>query len=305
MVHLTKLRDLTVAEPTAPGRPLHLSAASGLVDLGGYVAVIADDELHIGLFQRYGRKPGRLVRVFDGLLPAENPDRKEFKPDLEVLMHVPSVPGHADGLLLAIGSGSTANRGKAVALQLDARGRWNRVPGTIDFQPLFEALRGTIPHLNIEGATIQDDEFRLFHRGTIRFPDSLVIRLPLRWLLAALVSRRMDAVKPLGVHRLDLGRIEGVPYSVTDAAPLPDGRTVVSAVAENTDNAYEDGACMGALIGVVDQQMHLTRTWALDPVHKVEGISASVQGAGISLLLVADADDPVIAASLFTATIPV
>ena len=305
MVHLTKLRDLTVAEPSAPGRPLHLSAASGLVDLGGHVAVIADDELHIGWFPSGGGAPGRLLRLFDGVLPPEKAQRKKHKPDLEVLAHIPSAPGYPSGLLLAIGSGSTPTRCKGIALQLDARSQLKRLPQIIDFQPLFEALREVAADLNVEGATIQGDELRLFHRGNNSFPESLAIRLPLQALLDALSSGRMEAVAPLGIHRLDLGRIQGVPYSVTDASALPDGRTIVTAVAEDTGNAYADGACLGALICLVNQDMRITRTWPLDPVRKVEGVSASFQDNHVSLLLVADADDPDVAASLFAATIPI
>ncbi len=305
MVILTKLRDLTVAEPSAPDRPLHLSAASGLVDLGGHVAVIADDELHIGWFPLAGGAPGRLIRLFDGSLPPEKAQRKKRKPDLEVLTHIRSAPGYPHGLLLAIGSGSTPNRCKGFALEVDARCQLKRLSQIIDFQPLFEALREVATDLNVEGATIRGDEFRLFHRGNNSFPDSLVVRLPLPALLAALGTGRMESVEPLGVHRLDLGRVQGVPYSVTDASALPDGRTVITAVAEDTGNAYADGTCLGALIGVVDQDMRVARTWHLHPVHKVEGVSASAQANRVSLLLVADADDPDVAASLFGATITI
>ena len=59
-LELRKLRDLTVEEPSAEGRPPHLSAASGIVRRGDFVYVIGDDELFLGVFSASSPEPGRL-----------------------------------------------------------------------------------------------------------------------------------------------------------------------------------------------------------------------------------------------------
>ena len=95
-----------------------------------------------------------------------------------------------------------------------------------------------------------------------------------------------------------------MPLSFTDGASLPDGGMVFTAVAEDTEDTYNDGACLGAAIGVVARDGTLALSRALDECHKVEGVAARVDNNVIRLLLVTDADDPAIPASLFSATLP-
>jgi hypothetical protein len=74
MLSLTKLRALDVVDGSAP--PRHLSAASGLALVGASFYVVADDELHLGVFPASGNAPGRLMRLFPGALPAEKACRR-------------------------------------------------------------------------------------------------------------------------------------------------------------------------------------------------------------------------------------
>jgi hypothetical protein len=92
--------------------------------------------------------------------------------------------------------------------------------------------------------------------------------------------------------------------SFTDAASLPDGSMVFTAVAEDTEDTYNDGACLGAAIGVAARDGTVRFIDRLDECHKVEGVTARVDNNVIRLLLVTDADDPAIPASLFSATMP-
>ena len=87
-----------------------MSAASGLVRSGAQLFVVADDELHLGVFEdTLGGggvlTPGRVVRLFEGDLPNPKGPRKKAKPDLETLALLPPLPGCACGALLALGSG--------------------------------------------------------------------------------------------------------------------------------------------------------------------------------------------------------
>ena len=303
MIAVTKIRELDLAEALEPGRPLHLSAASGLVCIKSFIYVVADDELHLGVFRNESGRPGHLVRLFDGALPDTKPDRKKQKPDLEALTLLPAYGDHPHGALLALGSGSKSNRRMGALLGLDAQGAVHGPPRAVDLSPILAPLDDIFPKLNIEGAIISNGELRLFQRGNKRHRDNAIIRYPLSALLDVLGTGRTGAIKPTAIHWLDLGEIGGVPFSFTDAAALPDGSMVFTAVAEDTDNAYDDGACTAAVVGRASGDGRLAWMHRLDRPHKIEGVDARMDGDAIRLLLVTDADDAEVAAGLFSAAI--
>ena len=84
---------------------------------------------------------------------------------------------------------------------------------------------------------------------------------------------------------------------------LPQGGFVFSAVAEDTQDSYHDGACLGTVIGVMSAKGKLIYREQLAVPWKVEGISASVREGGIDLLMVTDADDETVPAALLAARI--
>ncbi len=67
---------------------------------------------------------------------------------------------------------------------------------------------------------------------------------------ALAIGAAIGAIAPSAIDLVDLGQIDGVPLSFTDGAGLPDGGMVFTAVAEDTEDTYNDGACLGAAIGV-------------------------------------------------------
>lgn len=301
MIVLTEIRTLAIV-PTDDGGPLraYVSAASGLVCLGTTLYVVADDALHLGIFSLDSPAPGRLFRLFDGALPDEKAERKRRKPDLEALVHIPPFDAFPDGALLALGSGSRANRQRGVLLGLDPAGGIAGAPRVIDLAGVFGPLSGIFPDLNIEGAVVADDRLRLFQRGNQGRRDNAVLSYPLAQVLPLLLGGGQETLLPETIHRLDLGEIDGVALGLTDATMLPDGRMVVSAVAEDTDDAYRDGACVGAALGIVDADGALVSLERLERPDKVEGISLGNPGGRPHLLLVTDADDPAIPAVLLS-----
>lgn len=92
-----------------------------------------------------------------------------------------------------------------------------------------------------------------------------------------------------------------MPLCFSDAAALPNGDLVFTAIAEDTADSYNDGPCVGAAIGVLKANGTLHRIEHLEVAHKIEGIDAHVQGDTVHLTLVTDADDASIPASLLTA----
>ncbi len=95
-----------------------------------------------------------------------------------------------------------------------------------------------------------------------------------------------------------------MPLGVTDAAAHPDGGWVFSAAAEDTADAYADGAVAGAVVGRVDPAGAVVAVARLAPTAKVEGILARPVPGGTELLMVTDADDPDAPASLLSALLP-
>src|SRR5918994_6658841 len=93
-LELRKVRELVLEEPSAPGRPAHVSAASGVARRGDFVYVIGDDELHLGVFRLSSDAPGRLRRVLAGDLPDDHSERSSAKPDLEALTLLPPFESH-------------------------------------------------------------------------------------------------------------------------------------------------------------------------------------------------------------------
>jgi hypothetical protein len=77
---------------------------------------------------------------------------------------------------------------------------------------------------------------------------------------------------------------------------------VFTAIAEDTIDAYDDGPCLGAAIGIADNEGQLRCLRRVDRPYKVEGVDARANGDAIELLLVTDADDADIPAALFSAT---
>jgi hypothetical protein len=105
------------------------------------------------------------------------------------------------------------------------------------------------------------------------------------------------------VRTYDLGSIGDIPLCFTDGAALPDGRIVFAAVAEDTDDSYLDGACAGAAVGIIGSDLKVQGQERLEPGAKVEGVAARLAGNRIQLLLVTDADDARVPASLYAAEI--
>jgi hypothetical protein len=303
MIALTKIRELNLSTAASPGRPLHLSAASGLICLHSFIYVVADDELHLGVFRAADNEPGHLIRLFDGALPDSKTQRKKKKPDLEALLLLPAHDDQPHGALLALGSGSKSNRRMGALLGLDAHGAVRGLPRIVDLSPLLAPLDDAFPALNIEGATIDGGELWLFQRGNIRHPINAIIRFPLPELFDLLRAERTGAIKPSAIDTIDLGKIDGIPLCFTDAAALPDGAMVFAAIAEDTNDAYADGPCIGAAIGIADRFCRLRFLQKLDRPYKVEGVDAQIDDDAIRLLLVTDADDPDIPGVLFSASI--
>lgn len=299
MIPVTKLRALDLDAPTAPGRPHYVSAASGLVCHGPFLYVVADDEHHLGIFRRGDPAPGIHLRLFEGDLPDEHKARKKVKPDFEALALLPPFKGYPHGALLAAGSGSKANRRLGALLSFSPDGVVQSESRVVDLAVLMAPLEAEFGKLNIEGLAVAGDEIRVLQRGNKGHKRNALARFALAPFLDSLARDGTALLSPLSITDYDLGDIKGVPLTFTDAAMLPNGEMVFSAVGEDTEDSYADGPCAGTAIGLIGADGTLRWIEPVAETCKVEGVGASLEGDALSLLLVTDADDIGIPAALY------
>ncbi len=310
------LRDLHVNPHQHPRGQAHLSAASGLVQAGARLFVVADDELHLGVLDAIDPKqpsprnpsPVALIRLFEGDLPKDKLKRKKAKPDLETLAVLPSLPGCPYGALLALGSGSQPARQTGVMVALDVHGDPTERIAHIDLTNIYAPLRKRFPDLNIEGAFVSSGELRLLQRGNKGDSRNACIGYDWNQVSPWLAGRTQTPPAPKAVNDIALGEVDGVPLGLTDGAPFADGAWAFSAVAENTVNSFLDGACAASAVGVVNADGSLRALWRLEGAPKVEGIAVTVPVGtttdGILVNLVTDSDDPAIASQLLRVWLP-
>jgi len=268
------------------GEPVR--AASAVTVFGDGWLVAQDDSTFAAWVRPGSVTPVRLLPPVGGadVFSAEA-GTKHLKPDLEAACPVD------DGVLL-LGSGSTPARMRAVLVRLGGAGPEAVVA---DLSPLYRSVAAALGvpagELNLEGACRVDDRLRWFHRGNARAgTPSASIDVDLT-ALVAVVSGRAATVDVGGVRRYDLpGGL-----AVTDAVATPGG-ILVSAVAEDTPNSFDDGPVTGSALALLGPAG--TAPVAVTPApatgsapDKIEGLAVrEVSGDRVRLLAVVDADDP-------------
>jgi hypothetical protein len=262
---------------------LRLSAASALVCQGQSLWVLADDALVLQRYSLRGDWQAELV-LLPGELPADANLRKRLKPDFEALL---SLPGDR---LLALGSGSTERRCRGCLIEAGS-------VRVIDLSPLYQALAGSFQDLNIEGGVVYCGQLLLAQRGNGRGRENALVLLDLAQVLRDLQDGQLSTAALQRIVPLQLPELDAVPLSLTDLGVAPSGALHFTAAAEATDSSYLDGACIGSVLGRLDSQLAIAALSRLTPVAKIEGLAFQADGRP---LLVADADDPAIAAPLFT-----
>ncbi|MBC7917348.1 MAG: hypothetical protein H7Y28_06035 [Rhodoferax sp.] len=303
------LQSLWVDPLQHPRGQAHLSAASGLVQLHGRFYVVADDELHLGVFADNAAPgvpstPGTLLRLLDGDLPDGKRERKQAKPDLEVLTLLPPMPACPSGAMLALGSGSRPNRETGVLMALDASGAPNGRMAALNLTALYAPLRKRFADLNIEGALVVSGELMLLQRGNKGDARSACIRYDWNQIAPWLAGLTTQPPHAKSVQVLQLGSVGGAPLSLTDGTALHGGEWMFCAVAEDTADSVQDGACLGSAIGIVGTDGQVRRVLPLAGAPKVEGISAQATGDCWMVTLVTDPDDPAQTSQMLRVRLP-
>ncbi|MBW3653675.1 MAG: hypothetical protein KY433_08795 [Actinobacteria bacterium] len=306
-LELRSLRSLDLEEPTAEGRYAHVSSASGVVRRGDFVYVIGDDLLELAVFRMSSPAPGELRQVLPGALPLDEQERKAAKPDLEALTVLPPFEGNPYGALLGLGSGSGEGRDRGFVWSLQSDGALRGEPRVVDLGPLYGLLGKQVDRLNIEGACVMGERLWLLHRGNHAETTNVVAELSLAAVMESLRGDlRIDVHELAAVRSYDLGELDGVEVTFSDATPLGGDILVFTASAEaQGDDGHPDGRICGSVVGTIDLDGHVRRMRTIDRRYKVEGVHATIDTGVIDFLFVCDQDDPETSSPLLGASMPV
>ncbi len=277
-------------------------AASAIAPFSGGWLVVQDDATHAAWCRPGSVTAVRVVEAVDGFeVFSSAAGTKHLKPDFEAACAV-SVDGEPAVLLL--GSGSADARMRASLVRAGAAGPVFTAAG---LEPVYRDVAAALglhrAQLNLEGACQVGGVLRWFQRGNAAAgAPTASVDVDLSALLAAVTGTgSVDKVEVGSPRRYDLGAVDGVALAVTDAVALAGGRILVSAAAEDTPNAVDDGPVVAAALALLDDDGVLATAEipaAADGTHKVEGLAVVEETPeGLGLLAVVDADDPA-AASL-------
>jgi hypothetical protein len=304
-LELRKLRDLDVRRPDDDSRGPYVYAASAVVRRGDFTYVIGDDELDLAVFELSAGRPGELRPVLRGELPTGADERKRDKPDLEALTAMPPFDGAPYGGLFGLGSGSKRSRDRGFFWELGPEGALEGEPRPIDLRPLYDALRGEIEELNIEGAAVLGGRFALFHRGNAAESENAVAELALEQVRDSLTGDQdLDPHELERITAYDLGELDGVRLSFSDATALTDELVVFTASAEGGGSSYDDGSIHGSVVGTIDADGKIRRLRTIDRRWKVEGVHAALDAGVIDFAFVCDQDSEDEPSPLLSATMP-
>lgn len=286
-------------------RPPHVRAGSSLTWFGNYLAVVQDDSNFLVLIN-----PETFEVDSIPLPPGEDQKRnfddlqgnKGFKLDLEACTSITTPEGD---LLLAFGSGSTSRRQQILMVhESDPEGFILQAADAL-YNQLRECYAFSGSELNIEGAIFQEGYIRLFNRGNgAPIGDLLPVNAScdLNWpeLDGYLKDpENISPPQPQNVCQYDLGSLDGLTLSFTDATVTESG-IVFCGSAEDSPDATKDGAVTGSILGVFS---HTPRWIELRTPNqtlftgKVEGL-CSLKTRKNRFYLVIDADNPGVACEL-------
>lgn len=271
-------------------------AASALVRLGSRL-IIGQDDSNFAAIISEGKITG--LRLFDNVTgDTYSPERKNKaeKPDIE-LGATFSVGGQEAAVMF--GSGSTARRMRAAWIT-EAEGELS--VQSRDISSLYQAAMqrlGLGPDvLNLEGCAPAGDKIVFFQRGNGAGGVNATFAVKQQTLEAALLEgKKIEASDVRELRRYDLSRYAPAGLGFSDATPLPDGRILFLAAAEDSPNTFDDGAILGSVLGVLSADGELLGVTRVpdgpDGPYKLEGVTVlGVEGGVARVMAVEDADDP-------------
>jgi hypothetical protein len=254
-------REMTYLEGPSDDddRPPHVRAASGLSAFREYLAVIQDDANWLALIdadQQVTAVPLPPSPAGDRVFSKKRGNQGD-KYDLEACVTVSSGD---ECELVGFSSGSRTEREWVLRVR-ERKDQGKLHAEFVAASAFYASMRGNKMFsgagLNIEGAlAFDEDRIRLFQRGNAAPCEGLEpvdATADFSWdaLCAHLSEPERHAPPPLeNVCRYDLGTLDGVRLTFSDAEHLGDGRVLFSASAEDP----ETGRIQGSVLGIIDQR---------------------------------------------------
>jgi hypothetical protein len=259
-----------------------LSGFSGLVNHNDSYFGIRDNSNFLYQFDQEMNLV-RKTKVLDIDLP-ENPSLlKKVKPDFESLLIVSKKE------LLIIPSGSKQNRVIGALVKVSKDGFVEKV-SVINFKKLYDALLNKVGKVNIEGAILKNNQIILIQRGNSTKSKNALIFLSNK--LGFLAENILDIKYPVLPYE------NNYPYTFTDAIISNKGEIIFLAVVEQTENAIDDGAISGMMVGTMDFEGNILKKQKLALDIKFEGISYKIN-SNSDYLIISDSDDDTKASDVY------
>lgn len=160
---------------------------------------------------------------------------KPDKPDLECATIIQDT-------LYVVGSGSKSPQRDVAFIIPLAEQKVKRI-STAAFYALFRD-RNLIAEMNIEGFTDCKDKLLFFNRANNTQPNQLIISDH------KIIQKQFP--NSFKVMPVQMPNLKGIPLGISGACYVEtDDILLLTASAENTDNAYDDGAIVGSVLAIV------------------------------------------------------
>jgi hypothetical protein len=285
-------------------RPAHVRAGSGMVMIGGRLAVIQDDAHFVAVVDTNDRTVEAIAlpvghqgqRQFDDLR-----GNKQWKTDLEACTTIVESGREA---LLIMGSGSSAQREQILIVDWPPTNEQDIKH--FHAERFYATLRSQLDfagcELNIEGAVLLgDDCLWLFQRGNgaacrEQVPLNATCNISWRRLREHLDDpASVPPPRLQNIIQYDLGLLDAVPLGFTDGASR-NGTMFFTATAEASPNSVADGPVTGSVLGQIDGDG--AARWAMLQNSDGTRFSGKVEGLVLDAAvdsrawIVIDRDDP-------------
>ena len=190
---LVGIRRLDVDRASSPGRRRHIAAASGLVQVNDRLYVVADDELHLGVFER--RRDAVRARscasVAGDAAVEEEAGASAPSPTSRRWSRCRRSVRFVFGALLALGSGSRRRRRFGALIRLDASGDVVPPARAVDLTPVVpRAGVAASPSSTSKARSSTARRCRCSSAATRSIRRTRSIRIALAPILDALARRR-------------------------------------------------------------------------------------------------------------------
>ena len=226
-----------------------ITSASALINLQKKIFLCCDDQY--GIFELYqGNQWIHHEWPEAPVLPEDHQERKKLKPDFEALLKKHG----SDDTIMLIPSGSTDKRTKILEFNLS-----NHQFSQIDMSFFYQRLSNKLNHVNIEGAVVHQSHYLFLNRGVKKELSSILRINPDNFEIETITPIEFGSINNVSLHGSELYIFNNHLFAV--------------AVAEATENAYDDGKVLGSHFFQINLENFLIeKQWRFNESIKIEGL---------------------------------